>query len=217
MRIATRQIKTDSTMINFLQKSGVSLSNEEHASYKFQCCAQRSEHSSRTCQHGMMDLSVETWREENVLKVSVCHYYEQNGDLMRDPEMVFNVHLDLHGTTFPAYFRQDGMFAREDTVFFEENGKKLYHPKMLKSLKSFSRTWALNLRAQGHTLASEHTECSMCQSTINVMPKAGSGVKSHWICKKCVISHNIDVLPEYLENIEEFGHWHRPLSRTDLK
>lgn len=148
-------IKTDSTMINFLQKSGVSLSNEEHTSYKFQCCETRSEHSNRTCQHGMMDLSVETWREENILKVSVCHYYEQNGDLMRDPEMVYNVHLDLHGTTFPAYFRQDGGFAKEDEVFFEKDGKKLYHPKMLKSLKSFSRTWAANLRAQGRTLVKE--------------------------------------------------------------
>lgn len=80
MRTATTQIiKTDSTMINFLQKSGVSLLNEEHTSYKFQCCEKRTEHSNRTCQYGMMDLSVETWREENILKVSVCHYYEQNG------------------------------------------------------------------------------------------------------------------------------------------
>jgi hypothetical protein len=157
MRTATTEIiKTDSTMINFLQKLGVSLTNEEHTSYKFQHCANRAEHSDRTCQHGMMDLSVETGREENILKVSVCHYYTQNGDLMRDPEMVYNVHLDLHGTTFPAYFRQDGGLAREYEVFFEENGKKLYHPKMLKSLKAFSRTWAANLRAQGHTLVNDN-------------------------------------------------------------
>ena len=142
-------------MINFLQKSGVNLLDKEHTHYTFQCCEKRSEHSSHTCIHGMVDLIVETWYENKILKVSVCHYYEQNGDLMRDPEMVFNVHLDLHGTTFPAYFRQDGTFAREDEVFFEENGKKLYHPKMLKSLKSFSRTWAANLKAQGHTLVKE--------------------------------------------------------------
>jgi len=54
--------------------------------------------------------------------------------------------------------------------------------------------------------------CSICQSTIHVMPKAGSGVESHWVCKNCVIENNLEVLPEYLENIEEFGHWHRPLS-----
>jgi len=54
-------------------------------------------------------------------------------------------------------------------------------------------------------------KCSMCQSTINVMPKAGSGVESHWICLKCVNENNIEVLPEYLQNINDFGHWHRPL------
>jgi len=54
-------------------------------------------------------------------------------------------------------------------------------------------------------------KCSICESKIETMPKAGSGVESHWICKKCVLQNNIDVLPEYLENITEFGHWHRPL------
>jgi hypothetical protein len=54
-------------------------------------------------------------------------------------------------------------------------------------------------------------ECSICQSKTEVMPKAGSGVETHWICKKCVLERGIEVLPEYLENIEEFGHWHRPL------
>lgn len=54
-------------------------------------------------------------------------------------------------------------------------------------------------------------KCSMCQSISLIMPKAGSGVESHWLCLKCVNENNIDVLPEYIENIEEFGHWHRPL------
>ena len=58
----------------------------------------------------------------------------------------------------------------------------------------------------------EDEKCSICQSTTLIMPKAGSGVESHWICLKCVNGNNIEVLPEYIENIEEFGHWHRPLS-----
>ena len=56
-------------------------------------------------------------------------------------------------------------------------------------------------------------KCSMCPSTILVMPKAGAGTVSHWICLRCVKENNIDVLPEYIENIEEFGHWHRPLGK----
>lgn len=53
--------------------------------------------------------------------------------------------------------------------------------------------------------------CSCCGSEEKVMPKAGSGTVTHWICLKCVNQRNIEVLPEYLENIKEFGHWHRPL------
>ena len=57
----------------------------------------------------------------------------------------------------------------------------------------------------------QEEECSICGNKEQVMPKAGSGVESDWICKKCVEQNGIDVLPEYLENIAEFGHWHRPL------
>lgn len=58
--------------------------------------------------------------------------------------------------------------------------------------------------------------CSCCQSTKHVMPKAGSGSVIHWVCKECVEKRELEVLPEYLENIEEFGHWHRPLRETNL-
>ena len=54
-------------------------------------------------------------------------------------------------------------------------------------------------------------QCSICGSKDKVMPKAGSGVETHLICLKCVTQNDIEVLPEYLENIKEFGHWHRPL------
>ena len=57
--------------------------------------------------------------------------------------------------------------------------------------------------------------CSCCDSSIKVMPKAGSGTVTHWVCKKCVISRGLDVLPEYLENIKNFGHWHRSLKENN--
>jgi len=37
--------------------------------------------------------------------ISICHYGEQNGDLMRDPEMLF--WKDENGDYFPFYFRND--------------------------------------------------------------------------------------------------------------
>lgn len=38
-------------------------------------------------------------------QISICHYGELNGDLMRDPEMVFFRNND--GDYFPFYFRND--------------------------------------------------------------------------------------------------------------
>lgn len=51
--------------------------------------------------------------------------------------------------------------------------------------------------------------CSICGSTEKVVPKAGSGVESHTICLKCVDERGIEILPEYRDNIKEFGHWWR--------
>jgi hypothetical protein len=38
-----------------------------------------------------MDLTVETWQEGKNTMVSMCHYGEQNGDLMKDPDVLFKV------------------------------------------------------------------------------------------------------------------------------
>lgn len=38
---------------------------------------------------------------------SVAHYYEQNGDLMADPEMTF--YRCEHGRVFPCSYQQDGL------------------------------------------------------------------------------------------------------------
>ena len=42
---------------------------------------------------GFMDLTVEIWHADNgkTQVVSMCHYGEQNGDLMKDPDILFHV------------------------------------------------------------------------------------------------------------------------------
>ncbi|MCH7761821.1 hypothetical protein IIA15_10560 [candidate division TA06 bacterium] len=85
--------------------------------------------------------------------VSVAHYYTQNGDLMRDPEMVFEVGDPTFGDFQwgPTYFRQDGGLAIEQEAVFTdpETKKVMVRPKLIKSLRSFARTWSKNLKAQG--------------------------------------------------------------------
>ncbi len=52
-------------------------------------------------------------------------------------------------------------------------------------------------------------KCSMCGGIDKVVPKAGSGVESSMICLKCVDSRGIEILPEYRDNLNEFGTWWR--------
>ncbi len=55
-----------------------------------------------------MDVVVEYIDQCNLgAMFSIAHYYEQNGDLMRDPEMCFIQGGD--GEYCPYYYRQDGL------------------------------------------------------------------------------------------------------------
>lgn len=102
---------------------------------------------------GYMPLSVEaigTSADGNRL-ISICHYSEQNGDLMRDPEMVFE--LFTHGEASaaePLSFQNDYMGVLQEVYRYDDVGKKTHVNTRLKAeLKSFARTWFSNLREQG--------------------------------------------------------------------
>ena len=80
---------------------------------------------------GFEDLSIERIREN---KVSVMHTYKQRGDLMRDPEIVFDTGGD---EWIPVEFRQDPMHHEHN-----QNGV---------DCGEFLQTWARNLDNQGFT------------------------------------------------------------------
>ena len=54
--------------------------------------------------NGYMPLSVEHIGQsaEGNRLIAICHYGEQNGDLMRDPEMVFEVHAATSAAERPT-------------------------------------------------------------------------------------------------------------------
>jgi hypothetical protein len=81
--------------------------------------------------------------------VSVAHYYEQNSDLMRDPEMVFEV--GPGGAILPVSYQQDGLpfAAYREAVFVAEDSRVMVRPRLVKELESFAREWDRNLKAQG--------------------------------------------------------------------
>lgn len=78
---------------------------------------------------------------------SLAHYYEQNGDLMRDPEMCFLRGYD--GLYYPTYFRQDGGLGLEQCSVIIENGKvKGFRPAMQGEQREFANLWMLNIKEQ---------------------------------------------------------------------
>ena len=99
---------------------------------------------------------------EGATVLSMTHYYEMNGDLCQDPEMVLRV--------FPPGYRGGEMFAPstdprhgrvEALIFIQaipprfdqvypKRGFVLPHQK--KSQNSFLAQWLRNLEAQGHRL-----------------------------------------------------------------
>lgn len=77
---------------------------------------------------------------------SIAHYYEQNGDLMRDPEMVF---LKANGKYYPVSFQQDGGLGFYQEAIEIEGCKVLrYHPPLLDEQASFAAMWMNNIREQ---------------------------------------------------------------------
>lgn len=87
---------------------------------------------------------------------SLCHYYEQNGDLMRDPEMCFIVvdnrkeknDFDAVGI-YPQMYRLDSLGLDEESIIIE-NGKITNCIKIWqKGHCSFANIWLKNIREQG--------------------------------------------------------------------
>ena len=84
--------------------------------------------------------------------VSVAHYYEQQGDLMADPDMTFEV---ADGTWSPVEFQQASPPIYQRAVFRGDDGKVLIKPKLVADLKRFAALWNRNLRDQGFLKAAE--------------------------------------------------------------
>ena len=104
-----------------------------------------------------MPLCIEAMDESGPMglpAVSVAHYGEQNGDLMRDPEMCFElgfaggVHLN------PFYYRNDYMGVEQ----WSRNVVRDHYVHLVelhKQHERFARTWDNNLRLQGFAEAYE--------------------------------------------------------------
>ena len=102
---------------------------------------------------GFMPLSVEDIGQsgDGNRLISICHYGEQNGDLMRDPDMVFEIHAWADAPAAePLSFHNDYMGLFQEVYRYGADGKKTHvNVRLKQELTSFARTWFKNLKDQG--------------------------------------------------------------------
>ena len=98
-----------------------------------------------------MELVIEAMDESGPMglpAISVCHYGEQNGDLMRDPEMCFELGFAAGPHLSAFYFRNDYLGVEQwsrDVV----DGNYVHRIDLHRQHESFAETWDDNLRLQG--------------------------------------------------------------------
>ena len=110
-------------------------------------------HAVRITVSGYMPLSVEEigLSEDGQRLVSLCQYAEQNGDLMRDPDMVFLFHNVADGPAAePVSYRNDYLGIVQEVYRYDEAGRRSHvFPRLKRDLTEFAQSWFANLRDQG--------------------------------------------------------------------
>ena len=77
---------------------------------------------------------------------SIAHYYKQNGDMMRDPDMEFIQGGD--GEYYPISFWQDSPPLRDEAVDWQDGEIVGYRKQQQARLVTFANIWMLNIRDQ---------------------------------------------------------------------
>jgi hypothetical protein len=87
---------------------------------------------------------------------SVSHTYEQNGDLMRDPEMVFIVRDKRNGEkdydnihVYPQMYQQDNLGLYEESACIQNGQLTTFIKTWQHGHCSFANMWMKNIQQQG--------------------------------------------------------------------
>lgn len=83
--------------------------------------------------------------------IAISHYGEQQGDLMRDPEMIVEIHTSASpDIAEPLSFRNDDMGLMQEVYRYDDSGKKTHvNTRLKQELTPFAKTWRKNLKDQG--------------------------------------------------------------------
>lgn len=81
---------------------------------------------------------------------SVAHYWELNGDLMRNPDMEFFCAYSEQGMQFfPVSFRQDAPYFEQQAIEYGPGGHITgFYPRIQQNLVDFANMWLANIAEQ---------------------------------------------------------------------
>lgn len=77
--------------------------------------------------------------------VSIAHYFEQNSDLMADPECTF---LVAEVGIIPLSFRQDNLGVDRQAVVVRGDGRLATNPRQQADITRFCNMWMKNISEQ---------------------------------------------------------------------
>lgn len=106
---------------------------------------------------GFMDLHIEHLIDHTI---SLTHYYRQNGDMMRDPDMEILVHPEI-GTAEALTFEMSSPPIYQRVYANPEQTE--YYPQLQSQLNEFLLQWLKNLHSQGFYVRSGVTVYSVEQ------------------------------------------------------
>ena len=79
---------------------------------------------------------------------SIAHYYEQNGDLMRDPDVVFLLSA-IDNQVYPLTFRQDGCPQVDQVAATANDSESIcFNHKVQADITDFANMWMKNICEQ---------------------------------------------------------------------
>ncbi len=84
----------------------------------------------------------------NVPALSVAQYGELNGDLMRDPEMCFELLMPLCTPALSAYYYRNDYMGVEQYSRYQERNNYVFVPDLYEQHEAFAQRWNRNLRDQ---------------------------------------------------------------------
>lgn len=83
--------------------------------------------------------------------VSLAHYYEQRGDLMADPEVVFLCYKGPKGWKYaPVTYKMAYLGLDRRYIYTTPSGSTVLEQRNQKDLRDFCETWFKNIAVQQH-------------------------------------------------------------------